>query len=77
MRLLPALSVLLLALQLVGAVHSDQPQRSGFVKVKRAVAGQREASYQERLELERRGEESEISKYTSSSFLDSLFPDGS
>lgn len=76
MRLLPALSGLLLALQLVGTVHSDQHQ-SGFVKVKRAVAGQHEASYQEHLGLNRRGEESEISKYKSSSFLDSPFPDGS
>ncbi len=39
MRLIPAFSALLLALQLVGAIHSDQVHHARFVQVKRAVSG--------------------------------------
>ncbi|SPO21274.1 uncharacterized protein UTRI_00751 [Ustilago trichophora] len=38
MKLLPAFSTLLLAVQLVGAVHMDQLQRVGFVKTKRTIS---------------------------------------
>ncbi|SPO20348.1 uncharacterized protein UTRI_00751_B [Ustilago trichophora] len=58
MKLLPAFSTLLLALQLVGAVQMDQLQRSGFVKAKRTISqdGPRAERFQPNLQR-RAGEE--------------------
>lgn len=59
MRLLPTFGGLLLALQIVAAVHSEQLQQPRFVKVKRTVAQHDHGSSNNLLNsgLQRRAEE--------------------
>ena len=56
MQLLPAFSALLLTVQLVAAVHSDQLQQPRFVKIKRAISTH-DGDLDGQPNLERRGEE--------------------